>query len=117
MQARSDQVVQMVIGKTLLFICNLYTHLFSGYVVWLLLIPSGEAKPHSYECGMHCVEQHYAQIFHKYLSLLIGNHPLCSVPPTSTGLSLVYFSWEGYEKLERNLEKEHIYQRDFTCFF
>jgi len=30
----------------------------------------------------------------------------------------MYFSWEGYEELERNLEKEYVVdQRDFACFF
>lgn len=120
MLAQSNRVVQMVIGKNLAFWLyhNSCTHLFSRYVAWLLFIPNGEAKTHSYESGTHCVGQHCAQTFHKYLSLPIGNQPLCSIPPTSTDLSLVYFSWEEYEDLERNLEKEHIvHQRDFTSFF
>lgn len=50
--------------------------------------------------------------------LSIGNQSLCSILLTSTDLSVVYFSWEGYEELERNVEKAcAVHQRDSTLFF
>ena len=80
----------MVIGKNLAFwlYCNMYTHLFSGYLARLLFIPSGESKAHIYESGMHC-----------------GGHWTC------------LFSWEEYEELEGDLKVHVVHQRDFTHFF
>lgn len=70
------------------------------------LVPSGEAKTYSWESGMGCVGLHSAQTFQKYLSLPTGNQSFSNISLTSTDLSVVYFSWKGYEELERNLKKK-----------
>lgn len=61
---------------------------------------------------------HSDQTFKKYLSLPIGNQPLWSILLTSTDLSVVYYSWEGSEQLEGNLEKAQVvHQMDSTSLF